>query len=66
MTAMTSSADCPPEHGWSEKAGAFTQTFGGDDLDASNLMPVITGFLPGDDPRMKATSAAAAALERRG
>jgi GH15 family glucan-1,4-alpha-glucosidase len=43
------------EHGWSEKAGAFTQTFGGDDLDASNLMLVITGFLPGDDPRMKAT-----------
>src|SRR5690348_6639475 len=43
------------EHGWSEKAGAFTQTFGGDDLDASNLMLVITGFLPGDDPRMRAT-----------
>ena len=43
------------EHGWSEKAGAFTQAFGGEDLDASNLMLVITGFLPGDDPRMKAT-----------
>ena len=43
------------EHGWSEKAGAFTQAFGGDDLDASNLMLAITGFLPGDDPRMKAT-----------
>ena len=43
------------EHGWSEKAGAFTQAFGGDDLDASNLMLVITGFLPADDPRMKAT-----------
>jgi alpha,alpha-trehalase len=43
------------EHGWSEKAGAFTQTFGGNDLDASNLMLVITGFLPGGDPRMKAT-----------
>ncbi len=41
--------------GWSEKAGAFTQAFGGDDLDASNLMLAITGFLPGDDPRMKAT-----------
>ena len=41
--------------GWSEKAGAFTQTFGSDDLDASNLMLAITGFLPGDDPRMKAT-----------
>ncbi len=43
------------ENGWNEKAGAFTQTFGGEDLDASNLMLVITGFLPGDDPRMKAT-----------
>jgi alpha,alpha-trehalase len=43
------------EHGWNEKAGAFTQAFGGEDLDASNLMLAITGFLPGDDPRMKAT-----------
>jgi GH15 family glucan-1,4-alpha-glucosidase len=42
-------------HGWSEKAGAFTQAFGSEDLDASNLMLAITGFLPGDDPRMKAT-----------
>ncbi len=43
------------EHGWSERAGAFTQAFGSDDLDASSLMLVITGFLPGDDPRMEAT-----------
>jgi GH15 family glucan-1,4-alpha-glucosidase len=43
------------EHGWNEKADAFTQAFGGEDLDASNLMLAITGFLPGDDPRMKAT-----------
>jgi alpha,alpha-trehalase len=35
--------------------GAFIQAFGSDDLDASNLMLAITGFLPGDDPRMKAT-----------
>jgi GH15 family glucan-1,4-alpha-glucosidase len=49
------------EHGWSEKAGAFTQSFGSDDLDASNLMLAITGFLPGDDPRMKATIDATAA-----
>jgi GH15 family glucan-1,4-alpha-glucosidase len=41
--------------GWSEKAGAFTQAFGSEELDASNLMLAITGFLPGDDPRMKAT-----------
>jgi GH15 family glucan-1,4-alpha-glucosidase len=49
------------EHGWSDKAGAFTQAFGADDLDASNLMLAITGFLPGDDPRMKATIDATAA-----
>ena len=38
-----------------ERAGAYTQAFGAGDLDASNLMLAITGFLPGDDPRMKAT-----------
>ena len=43
------------ENGWNEQAQAFTQAFGGEDLDASNLMLAITGFLPGDDPRMKAT-----------
>jgi len=43
------------KHGWSDKAGAFTQAFGTEELDASNLMLAITGFLPGDDPRMKAT-----------
>jgi hypothetical protein len=43
------------EHGWNSEVGAFTQAFGGEDLDASNLMMAITGFLPGDDPRMKAT-----------
>ena len=43
------------QHGWSESAGAYTQAFDGNDLDASNLMMAITGFLPGDDPRMKAT-----------
>jgi len=47
--------------GWSDRAGAFAQAFGGEDLDASNLMLAITGFLPGDDPRMKATIDATAA-----
>ena len=41
--------------GWSEKAGAFTQYVGSDDLDASNLMMPIVGFLPPDDPRILAT-----------
>jgi alpha,alpha-trehalase len=43
------------ERGWNERAGAFTQAFGSEDLDASSLMLAITGFLPGDDPRMRAT-----------
>src|SRR5258707_15825073 len=47
--------------GWNERAGAFTQAFGSEDLDASNLMLAIPGFLPGDDPRMRATSDAPAA-----
>jgi GH15 family glucan-1,4-alpha-glucosidase len=41
--------------GWSDKAGAFTQYFGSEDLDASNLMMPIVGFLPPSDPRMLAT-----------
>ncbi|HEX9064900.1 MAG TPA: glycoside hydrolase family 15 protein [Streptosporangiaceae bacterium] len=46
--------------GWDEQAGAFTQAFGSHDLDASSLMLAITGFLPADDPRMKATIGAIA------
>ena len=41
--------------GWSEKAGAFTQYFGSDDLDASTLMMPLVGFLSATDPRMLAT-----------
>ena len=41
--------------GWNERAGAFTQYFGSDALDASNLMLPIVGFLPADDPRVLAT-----------
>ena len=47
--------------GWSEKAGAFTQAFGSDDLDASTLMMPIVGFLPATDPRMRSTIDAIAA-----
>jgi GH15 family glucan-1,4-alpha-glucosidase len=43
------------ERGWNERVASFTQTFGSEDLDASSLMLIITGFLAGDDPRMKAT-----------
>ncbi len=48
--------------GWNEQVGAFTQFFGSDGLDASNLMMPIVGFLPADDPRMIATIEA---IERR-
>ena len=41
--------------GWSDRAGAFTQAFCSEDLDASSLMLAITAFLEADDPRMKAT-----------
>src|SRR2546421_7233418 len=43
------------ERGWSEKAVAFTQAFGSDDLDASALMIPIVGFLPATDPRVRST-----------
>ncbi|HYZ10318.1 MAG TPA: glycoside hydrolase family 15 protein [Actinomycetota bacterium] len=41
--------------GWSEEAGAFGQSFGSPDLDASSLLMPIVGFLPADDPRMLST-----------
>jgi GH15 family glucan-1,4-alpha-glucosidase len=41
--------------GWSDRAHAFTQAFGSDELDASALMMPIVGFLDGTDPRMRAT-----------
>ena len=41
--------------GWSDRANAFTQSFGSDDLDASSLMLPLVGFLPADDPRILAT-----------
>jgi alpha,alpha-trehalase len=41
--------------GWNDEVGAFTQYFGSDQLDASNLMMPIVGFLPGDDPRILST-----------
>ncbi len=47
--------------GWDEEVGAFTQAFGTPDLDASALMLPMVGFLPGDDPRVRATVEAVAA-----
>jgi GH15 family glucan-1,4-alpha-glucosidase len=44
--------------GFSEKLGAFTQSYGMDRLDASLLMVPLVGFLPADDERVVGTVAA--------
>ncbi|MBF6371290.1 glycosyl hydrolase family 15, partial [Nocardia puris] len=41
-------------HGVNEE-GVFTQTYGGDTLDASLLLVVLVRFLPPDDHRVRAT-----------
>jgi GH15 family glucan-1,4-alpha-glucosidase len=43
------------ERGWSEARGAFVQAFDGEELDAAALLMPLVGFLPADDPRMRAT-----------
>lgn len=43
------------EQGWSERAGAFTQVYGSDDLDASALVIPMVEFLPYDDHRVHST-----------
>jgi glucoamylase len=41
--------------GWNDDVGAFTQFYGGTELDAATLLIPAVGFLPGDDPRMLST-----------
>lgn len=41
--------------GWSEKAGAYAQAFGSDQLDAAALMMPIVGYTAADSPRMRST-----------
>jgi GH15 family glucan-1,4-alpha-glucosidase len=41
--------------GWSEKKKAFVMVFGGEDLDAANLLMPLVGFLPAKDPKMTST-----------
>jgi GH15 family glucan-1,4-alpha-glucosidase len=43
------------ERGFNREVGAFTQYYGSTALDASLLMMPLLGFLPADDPRMRAT-----------
>ncbi|HEY1635167.1 MAG TPA: glycoside hydrolase family 15 protein [Acidimicrobiales bacterium] len=41
--------------GWNADLGAFTQYYGGDELDASLLMMALVGFLPATDARVSGT-----------
>ncbi|SBT39517.1 glycoside hydrolase family 15 protein [Micromonospora narathiwatensis] len=41
--------------GWNDRVGAYTGAFDSDELDASVLIMPLVGFLPADDPRMRAT-----------
>jgi GH15 family glucan-1,4-alpha-glucosidase len=41
--------------GWNDEAGAFTQSFGSPNLDASSLVIPIVGFLPARDDRVRST-----------
>ncbi|MDF9816223.1 glycoside hydrolase family 15 protein [Streptomyces sp. SPB162] len=43
------------EEGWNDHVGAFSQTFGSEELDASALVLPLVGFLPGTDPRVRST-----------
>jgi len=43
------------EQGWSDRRGAFAQAFGSDELDASNLLMPLVGFMDADDERMRST-----------
>lgn len=43
------------KEGWSERRHAFVQTFGGDGLDASNLIMPMVFFMAPNDPRMVKT-----------
>lgn len=42
-------------HGWNERAEAFTGAYGHDYADAAALAVGLTGLLPHDDPRWRAT-----------
>ena len=44
--------------GFNRKKGAFTQEYGGEELDASLLMLPLVGFLPPEDERVRGTVAA--------
>jgi len=49
------------ERGWSDARGAYAQALDSDELDAAALLMPLVGFLPAQDPRMRATIEAIAA-----
>lgn len=42
-------------YGWSDRRGAFTQEYGGSELDGALLMIPVVGFLPPEDDRVRST-----------
>jgi GH15 family glucan-1,4-alpha-glucosidase len=44
---------------WNDQLGSFTQSYGGQRLDASLLLLPLVGFLPPEDPRIRGTVRAA-------
>lgn len=42
-------------HGYNAEIGAFVQSYGSKELDASNLLLPLVGFIAPDDPRMTST-----------
>jgi GH15 family glucan-1,4-alpha-glucosidase len=42
-------------HGYDAEIGAFVQSYGSKDLDASVLLMALVGFLPAEDPRVRGT-----------
>jgi GH15 family glucan-1,4-alpha-glucosidase len=42
-------------HGFAREVGAFVQSYGSKDLDASLLLLPLVGFLPAHDPRVQGT-----------
>ncbi len=53
-------------HGWNEELKAFTQTYGGDELDAAVLIMPLVFFMTTNDSRMRETIAAISRPLRQG
>ncbi|GAC1442202.1 MAG: glycoside hydrolase family 15 protein [Mycobacteriales bacterium] len=54
------------QQAWNDEISAFTQYYGGSELDASLLVMPSVGFLPGTDPRFVSTLAAIEKALRHG